>query len=821
MNRTTRILLSLITVCWIAGSIFIYFYTVRPISGDCPASSKCLTILDTTYWISERASHQYYIDALFRPGGAFKAHPKMNPLYGICATVLLVYLLLVAYLRYVSGRKELDVRVSPFFIYLLFTFFLFATAIHWFQYYDLINRSAPHRGIMGHYAVISMGIFFIVLTITVLGKMVLNRLSADMAPETGLTPSLAAVGLGCVLLAAFLFFAGLAGQLTPPLAWGLFCVILIVGRRQTWQTVRQFFRPSVSFQSSYFGPAVWIVFVLFFIASHNVLELIRPIPIGFDDLSVYMNIPKLLAASGGELVGGVNSYPWGLVMSLGFLLFESPTIALFLSFLGGVLVFFGLYELVKIYCAKRGIGRGRASSCYALLWAALFYTLPSVIFQSAKDMKVDLPGMFFAVLSFIIFWRWEEKYGEEKESNLILLFFSALMTGFAFSIKYNFLLFACLLFLLVFYRLLKSRERISKAIVILFVFILGFGLPFSPFGIKNIVETKQITLAALQTGKGEGPAILFDPPPATGTETAVLSTALREEQQRYIGYDGGWRQYLKLPLTVTLNELTHGMYVDVGFIFLAFVPLFFMMFYWIRRDNEQRRVTAAITAAALIYWFLWAVMAKGIIWYGYAGFMFLLLMLLELLHFAQKTGAAVLKFSLRAGLIFWFLCVCFLRAAYLPDHSVLIHPAGLAYARGAINEMGYLEKRLKPYLPIMAMINKDILDHKDNPPKVYRIGTFTKYFIAMNHKTVFDDNQLNMFAILHQERDDGKTIARLKNSGFKYLIIDTRTAVIDRTPEKTLTAKYDAFVAFLKRNPDEIKVTANEPAFGLMFAVIQ
>ena len=70
---------------------------------------------------------------------------------------------------------------------------------------------------------------------------------------------------------------------------------------------------------------------------------------------------------------------------------------------------------------------------------------------------------------------------------------------------------------------------------------------------------------------------------------------------------------------------------------------------------------------------------------------------------------------------------------------------------------------------------------------------------------------------LSRDRDDKKTIARFKNAGFKYLIIDMKTPTIDKTPGKTLTAKYKALLEFLMRNPTHFKAYIDSRINAVIF----
>lgn len=58
------------------------------------------------------------------------------------------------------------------------------------------------------------------------------------------------------------------------------------------------------------------------------ISILRPVPIGWDDLGVYMNYPRLIALSGDGAHMGLVA--WQHFTALGFLL-GSPTQAFYLS----------------------------------------------------------------------------------------------------------------------------------------------------------------------------------------------------------------------------------------------------------------------------------------------------------------------------------------------------------------------------------------------------------------------------------------------------------------------------------------------------------
>ena len=83
------------------------------------------------------------------------------------------------------------------------------------------------------------------------------------------------------------------------------------------------------------------------------------------------------------------------------------------------------------------------------------------------------------------------------------------------------------------------------------------------------------------------------------------------------------------------------------------------------------------------------------------------------------------------------------------------------------------------------------------------------------------DNQLDVFMSVFRDRNDQNTIARFKNSGFKFMVIDTNTAMIDWTPGKTLKAKYRELREFIERNPEDLKVILDAPESGIRLIQIR
>ena len=125
-----------------------------------------------------------------------------------------------------------------------------------------------------------------------------------------------------------------------------------------------------------------------FLIAVNFISITRPMPIGWDDMGVYMNYPQLMAQA-WEVLNLWWSISWSLFTWIWYM-FNSATQSFFLNnvwwvlaFLVIVLSFSDLLKTVK----KTFIN-------IPLLAWTIFLSMPMIIFQLAKDQKQD-PGLFF------------------------------------------------------------------------------------------------------------------------------------------------------------------------------------------------------------------------------------------------------------------------------------------------------------------------------------------------------------------------------------------------------------------------------------------
>lgn len=152
--------------------------------------------------------------------------------------------------------------------------------------------------------------------------------------------------------------------------------------------------------------------VISFLISVNFINIVRPMPIGWDDLWVYMNYPNLMAAAWQVLPLGMA--PWQVFTGIGYM-FGSATQSFFMNNVGWILsllvIVLGFWDLIK--------SRYKTFINLPLLAGAMFLSMPMVVFQQAKDMKLD-PALFFlsAIVIYATLYIFTKYLGYSDKQNI-------------------------------------------------------------------------------------------------------------------------------------------------------------------------------------------------------------------------------------------------------------------------------------------------------------------------------------------------------------------------------------------------------------------
>lgn len=334
-------------------------------------------------------------------------------------------------------------------MYLLFSFLLFITIGIQLSLLDfvILPNSLAYLSIWWNLTLVVIGILgFIVLPSYSLGKAIIDRCFYSISKRE---QAIVAIALGLVFITFFLFILGSIGLLYQWIVIAVLLLPALIFWRNSLSllhtvTIRQI---EVEHPINAVG-ITSLVWLLFFIMT-SCVQLVRPFPFGFDALSLYMNMASLLHDYKG-LVEGFQPYNWSILMAVGYIVFEKTEFALGISQLGTILSLFALFALCRRWL----------NTNYSLLTLLLFYSLPAVIFQTYKDMKIDMGLLFVTLTIVIIFINWIEQIVKQESyipnlselaqsatapdtSNVSfwekhqLIVLSGILAGFALGIKFT------------------------------------------------------------------------------------------------------------------------------------------------------------------------------------------------------------------------------------------------------------------------------------------------------------------------------------------------------------------------------------------------
>ncbi len=267
----------------------------------------------------------------------------------------------------------------------------------------------------------------------VLGRAALHALRLKNFPL--LAEGTLSAGLGACLMVAILWLIAILGVYTAVAGWALLIGIPLAGFVHSIYWLRAAWFERWQIDARPWSVSVLLGWILLSYLAFNFLNVVRPFPIGWDDLGRYMNQPRLLV-SYGHFIPTLATFSWEYVTSLGFLLFGfdsifGATLSMLINWSAGVLAVLGVWLFGRTY-----LGQGRG-----LLSALLYYSLPMVGHFSFADMKVDnaifAVGTLAAFAAFLAVSPPAELEGDEDHARSVLplLALAGLFSGFAFGMK--------------------------------------------------------------------------------------------------------------------------------------------------------------------------------------------------------------------------------------------------------------------------------------------------------------------------------------------------------------------------------------------------
>jgi hypothetical protein len=278
-------------------------------------------------------------------------------------------------------------------------------------------------------------IALLLLEMLVLGSALLRLLRV---PVRGIgLETVFSLAIGACALIALLWLAAVAGVYTSVLGWAVLVIVPILCYKSVLTWLERLRSTSIDMDVGWGHVYMLLCWLLISYLAFNFLSVVRPFPIGWDDLGSYVNRPHLLV-SYGRFIPNMTTFQWEYLTSVGFLLFGydsvfGATLSMLINWAAGILAILGVLVFGSTY-----LGRGRG-----ILAAILYYVLPLVGHFSFADMKVDnavfAMGAIGTMAVFLyLFPRSETKEGAEEQAGFgdwRWLIVAGVLLGFDFAMK--------------------------------------------------------------------------------------------------------------------------------------------------------------------------------------------------------------------------------------------------------------------------------------------------------------------------------------------------------------------------------------------------
>jgi len=338
----------------------------------------------------------------------FKGLPHLNFIlfsllfYGLLALCFEFIALKLQNLKFLS--------FTPFLLILVFNFYasqyFFLKQIGYWETADLWHMTKLISNSIG-------GLILIFGSCLIIGSAILKNRPAKFSEIPVKS------GLGIMAVTYFLFILAYFKALNfTTISLGLTIMVIIsinFIRKTPWKT----WMNSLKYLDSPNILGHFSLWMLGIFITLNFYENLRPVPKGYDGMTIYANLSYLLKDY-GELIKGFGSYNYSLFSSLGLILFEKPEFVLLMNFAFYILFIFALFVLGKKFL----------STSLSLLVVASVQSIPMLNRMAFMQQKVETSLLFFSIILIALSW----EMIEEKKPFLIVLV--GLIAGFLFGIKY-------------------------------------------------------------------------------------------------------------------------------------------------------------------------------------------------------------------------------------------------------------------------------------------------------------------------------------------------------------------------------------------------
>ncbi|MBU1123902.1 hypothetical protein KJ652_04890 [Patescibacteria group bacterium] len=753
----------------------------------------------------------------------------------------------------------------------------------------LIKRSCIQKSFFTRVFPLFALILIFLFELLVAGRAVLGWIR--LKSERPIMEAMLSVGLGaCAFIAMLWTMAVISFHFpslplyTAPAGWTLFVLVPLIGFKHSKHWLNKSIKTEWKVELSWRDPVILLTWLLISYLAFNFLSVVRPFPIGWDDLGSYLNRPRLMV-SYGHFIFSMAPFFWEYLTSVGFLLFGysssfGVSAAMMINWSAGLLAVLSVFTFTNVFLGK---GRG-------ILAALLYYTLPMVGHFSFADMKIDNAVFAIGSLSVLcvfayLFPMHDEEQDDHPKRSISLIIAAGILGGFAFAIKPTTImvliplgailvgvtlnwtaLFGVLPIAFAIFtwrglnlqhmlrRLMNNEELVvSSKVVTLICSVIGIAIlafivnrhkdrfrsafrATSVFAVtfllavlpwiahNNILNGNTIPRLALKAPNNVSPVVY------------IYETAEEESDRIVRGLPEELLVDREHPLcspTGGTEELDRYWGFDKGAKHYLTLPWRTVMNINSTGYYVTTNPVLLLIPLILLLPFFWMRRARWVRWllFGTA------LMVVEWMFM----GNGIIWYGL--GTFFGMVVLLEVLVAKSPDVfsryllgiligiSLIITIALrfwqyetqknlLEYPMGKSSAEVMIERTV-PHYNDVADIVVDRYKNIPDRPYLYRVGTFIPYFIPKNLEIIgMVDHQLDFFNCIYQERDPMLTVHRLKALGFNSIVFDTNTATIERDPNGSLHQKVNTFLDFVNNPETGLNIVLSDTKGGIAYILI-
>lgn len=698
----------------------------------------------------------YHLDAIktyFVIEAGFKSFIHIIYAFFACSIISILFYL---YIKIRSEKTTINIKYSFFIIsmaLIILTIFLFNVLAYLRMIYPLpvpiiniyeTNLAKDNLEFIKKLLMQIVWIIGFILNAYILGYHILKNNILKEINSNKIFLHLNRIGIGLIGWVFALFILGIFNLLYAETIFILIFINIIFSWKIIYKIIKSIFKirtENLNLNNAYILITIFCLSLFF---SLTLITSMHSKPGGFDDATAYLNKPKLIAEK-HSLVPGGQPFPFEILNVPSFLIGKDAFFAYGVNIAFAMICFLSLIGLIKSIGIK--------NRTIQLMIATAWLSLPLTEYFISQEIKVEILLFFISALAIWNLMLWL------KKGNFIYLGLSFLFLGFSITIKLSSLILMTTVVLIIIIKSITDKDIrsiiLNKAIYLFLIFLIPFTIwIFYVFYTDSKIIPKS-TRQILYTENNNTPKFNKELFNKYGIDSDKCNfTAAQEDLDRYkYTNNNNPLSVFLIPWEITMNKnrLVKNNVIEIGFIFIIFVILLIIKVFQDKlqyKTSNINQIDKILILGLIIYWILWKILAKNVIWYGYPGFALLLLVIAIVLKIIEdKKIQTILKTIILIQIVIFTL----FKTSFTGNIPTILY---ITHGKDLNNS--FLDKPSEKI-------------NSDPGSKVYVASSTIVYFINNSDSRVLNDNLLDNFNCLYQQKPK-QTLEIFRNIGIKYIV---------------------------------------------------